>query len=298
MIDDDKDEVIDLEKEGSEEVQVIDRGDDVVDPDTEDPGQPEVKDPISKDALEDIANDEPVVPEIKIPKSRFDEVNTRMKAAEAKLAEMEAAKAAEVQQAETSKSATLKAELAEKTKAYHQALIDGEFESVDKLALELDDVRERITEARAREIATKEIAETRAKDQQLSYAEKVNQRATEIADANPFLIDGSDPEAFELFELVRDGAIAKGSDNIAAMNKALSAVLKLRGDAPPPAPEIPKPNTLQKKIAAAKAQPPRPIGVGNRAAGSTTPTRVSEMSEEDFAKVPEAERKRLRGDFI
>jgi hypothetical protein len=290
MTEEDKNEVID--ETVPEDKPVVDRGDDF----NPDPDPIETA-PISKDALEDVANDEPIVPEIKIPKSRFDEVNERMKAAEARLAEREAADAEKAKQAEAASATSIKDELAAKTKEYHKALIDGDFDSIDQLALDLEAIREKAVEARAQEIAMKKVDEARANDQRLSYAEKVNARAIEIAEANKFLIDGSDPEARELFEMVRDGAMARGNDNIKAMDKALEAVLKLRGEAVSVITPKP-PSTLQKKIDAAKLQPPRPVGIGNRAAGSTTPGRVSEMSEAEFSKIPEAERKRLRGDIV
>jgi hypothetical protein len=243
-----------------------------------------------------------------IPKSRFDEMNARMKAAEAAIvAEREAREAAEAvlkshPQAlpTTAKTAEMAAEIAKQNKEYHAAMSEGEFETAEQLMESIEAKRAELLMAQARGIAAAEVAEARKQESAANARAAAEARASEIAEQCPWLIDQSDPEAREMFDALRDAQVAKGRSVTAAMDYALGLVLKTRPEATPPAQVKSPASSLARKTIAASQQPPRAsgVGVGNRAAGSTRPTKVAAMTEEQFESMTPAERRALRGDTV
>jgi hypothetical protein len=249
---------------------------------------------------------------ISIPKARFDEVNARMKQAEQELEALRAerGKADEEshsddnkQQPDTDLKALAK-EIAAKTRQSMDALIDGDEELYDKLSGEIEDARARQVEIRAGEIAERTVNETKTKAEAQKEYDTAVQHAEKIAATYPFLGEGGDAEAIETFGLLRDNMLAKGATRLEAMDSALAKVAKMYGyevadtDSSRSAKAGAGNANLLRKEAMAARQPPRMGGVGNRAAGSTAPTKVEQMSDDEFSKLTQREKKALRGDNL
>lgn len=251
--------------------------------------------------------------QISIPKARFDEVNARMKQAEQELealrakqyngkvdADSEGDGNAQESQAITSLK-DLSKDIAAKTRQAMDALIDGDEELYERISSEIEDARARQVEIKATEIAEHTVNETRKRaDAQREYDAAVK-HAEKIASEYPFLGENGDTDAIETFALLRDNALTKGMSRIESMDSALAKVAKMYGyevdSNKPGKADAVKSNLLRKEAMAAR-QPPRVGGVGNRAAGSTVPTKIEQMSDDDFAKLTQREKKALRGDDL
>lgn len=233
-----------------------------------------------------------------IPKERFDEVNERRKAAEAALAEREAREAA----AQAAQQGTFDYDA--KESEYMEAMLDGDQEKA--LA-----IRKEIRAAEQAEYVSQ--ARSEAAEARTAAAQDVEINAA-IRDANT-MYPMFDPESEEFNAELTDEAVAMiiGYRNpplnlpyTAALNKALNNMARLYDLKPAgyeeteasEAPAKPKPKAadVQKKVDAAKGQPPKP----GAAATDVDPTKVdiTTMSDEDMAALPAAALRRLRGDLV
>lgn len=259
-------------------------------------------------ALKQVAGDDDDPDEGKgkfIPKGRFDEVNLRMQRAEKMAEEASAALAAaltaagkpaaktEPAAAEFDLKATMKARLA--------ALASGD----DDKALELDEKIQAHTLSEARRLAREDMraenVELTAKQQQTEMA----RTAAELVKAYPQLDPKSpdvDADAIDFVVARRDRLMAEGRPAHEALRLAVDVAAKRFGfEAGRPSPTNSDPQAARieaarvKAAAAAMQQPPELGGKGNRA---TQPARekVEDMTDDEFAALPDAEKKRLRGD--
>lgn len=235
-----------------------------------------------------------------VPKKRFDEVNERRRLAETKLAEIEAAAAKK-----TETPAPPAFDFEAKEQAYIELILDGKTKEAAALR----------TEIRAAEAANYErVATTRATE--TNRAMSVEQRIQEISSQYEAGVPAFNPEndaySEELLEDVNSfytGMLqSKRFDNAAdAFQAAIDKALKVHGievpkaAVPPAAPVTPAApvRTAAKRIDAIKNQPPNIALAGNGSAehGDANP-RVAELSEAEFARLPEATRRRLRGDAL
>lgn len=242
--------------------------------------------------------------QIRIPKARFDEVNTRRQLAEARAAQLEeenqrlkagkASAPAEEQQQE--QAVDLKALRKQRT----EALMEGD---IDKVA-ELDEQIESEIERRSTERAMQAMSQ---REQQREF-QKAVKSATE---AYPFLNSESkdkNPEAIAEVVEWRDFYINKGMSPAEALTKAVSKVGPQYADiaAEPTGKKTTDPSP-EDQIAArrraiiernAKLSQPPPTtrqGTGERAERPKADD-IEKMTDEDFEKLPAAEKKRLRGD--
>ena len=293
-------EMLDLEADTTQET-TEDRGDTVTDaPATE------------AKAVDDDA--EATDPDIKpaggkIPKSRLDEVinqretikgerdSLKEQLAEAQR-QLQASKATDGQPANTAPTTTTtpSPELKALRTQYREALMDGD---IDKAAT-LDDLID---------AEVLRVAEQRFEQRQAS---KASQTALQTASADaiadfPYLETPDGQEAVELIIMARDRKIANGMDASQALREAVATIgPKFQPDSDQGTPQYglistPKPvdtriaNALVRGAADSNQQPPSiQAGVGNRATAARVD--VSKMSEEQFDSLPEAEKKRLRGD--
>ncbi|WP_027389238.1 hypothetical protein [Chrysiogenes arsenatis] len=304
-----QEEIIDLE-EGSEVEEgegvvksTVDRGDDFT-PETddeEDGGSVKVDDEISPDALKDVLDEKP---DIRIPKSRFDEINERMKNAEREAErlrqELEGKQQAASQGQDSGKITELELLIEQKGDAYHELLLEDPERAKDTYK-ELEKLRRQLISEEARVLAKQTVEQTKQEASIEETKKVVLNRAIEIVSQHSFLNDQAEDfnqEAIDEFIALRDAAYKKTGNMVEAMDKALSKVLKLYGqDEAQGQQDNTNTDALTKKLQLASQQPPR-AGVGNRTAGDTRPTKVSDMSEDDFSELSEAEKRRLRGDLV
>lgn len=236
-----------------------------------------------------------------VTKKRFNEVNERRRLAEEKLAEIEREKKAKEQGGEA------KYDFDAKEQQYIELILDGKTAEAAKLRSEI----------RAAEQAQfEQVAVTKA--EQTNRAMTVEQRIQAISAHYEKTVPQFDPESEHYSEEVLDDVNAfytgylqsKKFDNAAdafqaAINKALASngieLPKAKDDPPPAAKETPAApaRTAAKRIDAIKQQPPNiaRTGAGSADHGDAN-IRVAELSEQEFARLPEATRRRLRGDNV
>lgn len=236
-----------------------------------------------------------------IPKKRFDEVNQRRKTAEDKLAQIERENKA-TQQAQ---DATY--DFDAKEKEYLDLVLDGKTDEAIALRKEI-----RAAERTEFQRVATEQAHT------VSKQATVQERIQEITARYESEHDVFDPESENYSEDVLDdlqslysgyGQSGKFTDAAAAFEAAIIKTLKMHGietkanSAPTPTatPEPPTTptRTAQKRVEAIANQPPLIARTGAQSADhGHSNINVKSLSPEEIMKLPEATRRRLRGDNL
>lgn len=238
--------------------------------------------------------------EARIPKSRFDEVNERMKKAEDELAKLKAASppAAPAKPEETKPKAL---DLDAKEEEYVAAVQAGDAKKAAGIRREINAEISRL----ATEKATADISAHLTEREQTASLNKV---VAESLEKYPFLNDASDAKNEDAINDViewRDFFASKGHPLHVALQKAVDKIAPDyvkpdpdEGETKDPAED--KGNVRQiearrRNAAASNAQPAQMNGVGERASAAGR-VDVSKMTDDEFEKLPDAEKKRLRGD--
>lgn len=281
-----------------------DRGDALVppqDPPAKEGAKPEATTPPAKEEPKPAEGD--ATPERDaqgrfVSKSRFNEVNERRRIAEEKLAQMEREKQAATKATETAY------DFAAKEALYVEMILDGKTKEAAELRLEI----------RAAEQAMYEkVAVAKATEQ--SRAATVEDRINATAQLYEATYPQFNPESPEYNEeLLEDlNAVYTGllqskrfSNAADAFQAAISKAMKMHGieEKDPAAPAAsttspPPERTAAKRIDAIKNQPPSIARAGNGSAEhGDANIRVAELTEAEFARLPEATRRRLRGDNL
>lgn len=238
---------------------------------------------------------------VRIPKARFDEVNERMKAAEAELSKLKSAEGKPDQNQDQGRQpqAQTAFDFKAKRKERAEAMMDGDTELVAQIDQEIDEAllveAERRAEAR---LAAKE-AEKEAK----VLADVALEAANKALDDFPFLKDNE--EAMSEVIALRDVYQNAGVPRPEAIAKAASRIATLYGHKPASdetvdeKPETRKQTSMARNADAANRQPPPTarMGSGNRATVDKVMNPL-QMTADEIAALPIAERKRLRGDAL
>jgi len=186
-----------------------------------------------------------------------------------------------------------------KMSAYNDAVIDGDDEAAKELFSEILDYQNHQTEQRV--VATiqnfNRAKETEA-NRQLAV-EIVNRHSNEL-DAEPELADDM---AYYRAKFERQGMSIKEA-LLAAEKKVFGAAGKTddgddgggddHGESPA---ERRKREAIRRNAEAAQNQPPLPKG-GKGQRAREMPKDALSMSDDEYAKLPEEEKRRLRGDFV
>lgn len=243
----------------------------------------------------DVTKDKPMV-----PKSRLDEVLAKQKALQKQVEDMKKAQ-------EPPADAPDAYDFDAKEREYMNLVLDGK---------EAEAVRLR------QEIRTAEKTQL-----EFDMSQKMQQTVSQNAQATALQAAANELEAnFPVFDQnsaeynadytqevidLRDAFIVQGFDAVDALSKAASFVIKdhdLAQDAPqestltqstaPVQDEVAKKRAeVNKKLKAAKAQPPELPGESSAARGEKA-LDISTMTEDEFNALPEATIKRLRGDLL
>ena len=252
----------------------------------------------------DDAEDEPVAEEKPakkpmVPKARLDEVLAKQKALQKQLDDINAA-------AEKSAEAPEEYDFDAKEVEYQNMVLDGETEKAVGLRREIRKAERATLEFEMRA----EMTQTVSQDRQMTA---LQQAANAMEDAYPIFDRNSETfnEAVtnEVVEL-RDMFMQGGYDVVDALSKAVKYVVKdhdldqAQESVPSLAGKAQKSDELAKKRAqvshklrAADAQPPELPGESSSMHGEKG-LDLSTMTEEEFAALPEATLKRLRGDIL
>lgn len=253
--------------------------------------------PGPEESPEPEAEDKPRKPkhEPRIPKSRFDQVNERMKAAERRAAELER----ERQAADPAKAVNFDFEA--KEKAYMEAVLDGESDKALAIRREIRAAEQAVLQARFQETAAATRQATKA-ELELETTIGELQRQYPVFDGESDQFDQAlTDETLELFQ----GFQRQGYDPASAMRRAVRYTVKMydldAAEAAAPATESksgkPKPKLepeqVQRKLDIAAKQPPQPAGRSE----DELPD-IMNMPEEQFDKLSEQDERVLRGDFV
>ena len=247
---------------------------------------------------ESIADEKPAKKPM-VPKARLDEVLAKQKALQKQLDEINAAN-------EKAEEAPESYDFDAKEVEYQNMVLDGETDKAVALRREIRKAEREQLEYEMRQ----EMSQTVNQDRQMTA---LQQAANAMEDAYP--VFDSNSEVFdqdmtnEVVEL-RDAFIMKGYEAVDALSKAVKYVVKDH-DLDKPAEEAPslagkaqktdevakKRAEVSKKLRAAEAQPPELPGESSSNHGEKG-IDLSTLTEDEFAALPEATLKRLRGDII
>jgi len=234
-----------------------------------------------------------------VPKARLDEVLAKQKALQKQLDELNAANV-------KAEDAPEEYDFDAKEVEYQNMVLDGESAKAVALRREIRKAERTTLEYEMRQ----EMSQTVHQDRQINA---LQQAATAMEEAYP--VFSRDSEHFdegmtnEVVEL-RDAFILKGYEAVDALSKAVKYVVKdheldqaeaepvtLAGKAPNSDELAKKRAQVSKKLRAAEAQPPELPGESGANFGDK-PLDIANMTEDEFAALPEATLKRLRGDII
>lgn len=234
-----------------------------------------------------------------VPKARLDEVLAKQKALQKQLDEINAAN-------EKAEDAPEEYDFDAKEVEYQNMVLDGETEKAVALRREIRKAERATLEYEMRQ----EMSQTVNQDRQMTA---LQQAANAMEDAYPvFNRDSGDYNEDITNEVVelRDAFMMKGYEAVDALSKAVKYVVKdhdldqAQESAPSLAGKAQKTDELAKKRAqvssklkAADAQPPELPGESSAHHGERA-LDLSTMTEEEFAALPEATLKRLRGDIL
>jgi hypothetical protein len=256
--------------------------------------EPAAEEPaVEEPEAEEPKAEEPKHDEARIPKKRFDEINERRKAAERRLAELEAERKA------SDPGQYVDFDFDAKEELYAQHVLDGDLAKAKEIRAEI---------RRAEQTAFEKMAENRAVKvgERQKLQSELDTTIVELNAAYP-VYDPSSPSydqdvVDETLELQR-GFIDRGYTPAVALRRAAEYVAAVNGlkpeaeiQAAPKAAVVPlqKKPDIAKKIAAAEKQPPKQQG---RNSASEALVDLDSISEEEFDALPESKLRALRGDL-
>tara|TARA_R110000796_G_scaffold21290_2_gene62744 strand:+ start:3927 stop:4928 length:1002 start_codon:yes stop_codon:yes gene_type:complete len=263
---------------------------------------------VPEEETEAVAEDEIEEPEVEaakpskkpmVPKARLDEVLAKQKALQKQLDEVNAANVKAEEAPETY-------DFDAKEVEYQNMVLDGESAKAVALRREIRKAERAELEFEMRQ----EMSQTVNQDRQQTA---LQQAANAMEEAYPVFDRNSDTFSEDMTNEVvelRDAFMMKGYEAVDALSKAVRYVVKDNdlGESGQEAPSLAgkatktdelakKRATVSRKLKAAEAQPPELPGESSAMHGEKT-SNLSDMTEEEFAALPEATLKRMRGDIL
>lgn len=258
----------------------------------------------SEEAEPEKAEEEPVPDDdegIKVPKDRFDEVNQRMKDAEAENRNLKTQLETVVEE-KNEEPEPEPYDYKAKEKEAMDALLEGDSEKYSAINEEIRAAEKAEYIREAQKLASKG-------DQELKEGLTFDEAGAQIEADFPAFVEGGEgynPEAREeLMDLYVGYAKSGIYTRVQALQRAAAKAAKMHGLTPSSEPpeEVPdnvvdiKPTDVKSKVAADKAQPP----AMESAAENSTEEPIKDfnsMSDEEFEALPESTKRRARGDFL
>lgn len=236
----------------------------------------------------------------RIPKQRFDEVNTRRQTAEARVKQLEE----ELKRVQGSSEGVEAFDFDAKEEEYMSAVVDGEFAKAKAVRAEIrraeqETYRTQVAQAKGEAVTQTQVEldfQSTVKELEQKYP-ALNYRDQEHYD------ELATQEALELHRAyMQMGKYQTPSESLRAAVDLISVKYGLDApepDVPPEAPKAPpraKAATAErKKAAAAQAQPKIPSA---GSPGTPAVADVATMSDEEFDALPESKKAELRGDLM
>ncbi|RLC59592.1 MAG: hypothetical protein DRI30_00185 [Chloroflexi bacterium] len=261
-----------------------------------------------EETSEETVDDGEVVPEvdggIKVPKDRFDEVNTRMKKAEEKVEALEAKQAeseAEIYEEPEPEPYDYKS----KENEAMEAMLEGDSEKYSAINAEIRAAEKAELVYEAKKLAAQGDQQVR---ESLTFEEagaKIEEDFPQFAQNNENYNEEAREELLDLYvgyaqsgTYSRVQALQRAAKQ-AARNFGLTAISGKAVDDETVSDNVVtlKPTDVRAKAKVANAQPPN---MESRAKGSVEEPRrdFNSMSDEEFETLPESTKRRARGDFL
>ena len=272
-------------------------GDRAGDDEPEEPEQPDASD--TPEEPEPEPEPEPDFKDIRIPKKRFDQVNGKLKEAQARIKELEARQVKpDADQLSEDDQAALNYDFEKAETDYQQALLDGDTDKATQLRRDIRANERRVARVEAvdavrRQQAKVEVEEARVEleatyDEFNPKSEGFSQELTsEVLAIYQGLLNRYSPGA----------ALRKAAHTVAVMNGLTGLADDLQEAPAPQKPAAPaaKKTDVKAKAKAANQQPPQ---LGGNANKSEKAYDINQMSEDEFDALPAATKARLRGDIF
>lgn len=245
---------------------------------------------------EDAEVPEGLKPDHKIPKARFDEVNLKRKAAEARLKQLED----ELTRLKAPQDPAAAFDFDAKEEEYMTAVVDGEFAKAKAIRAEIRQAEQAALRAEAAKVKTEAVTQTQL---ELDFKSTVAELETKYPAFNSRTETFDEDATNEVLELhqvyMQMGKYPTPSDSL----RAAADLIALKYGVSAPSAQSPAPSAPPaKQVAAAKrkaevaaSQPSIPqSGVP----GTPSEVGVAAMSEEEFDALPESKKAELRGDLV
>jgi len=283
------------DEETEEEATDEEADDEVVEdaPDAEAEEEPEAE----AEAEESDDEEEPAKPPKGIPKWRFDEVNESRKAAEEKLARLEA----QLEAGKPPEEAEEAYNIRDNEKEYMDLLLDGDTEAALAKREEIDAAKYASWKSET-QTATKTELSSEAETQELVAMSKEAEQMFDVF--NPDSDNYNQPMLDKVMVFMRgyEGTMGRGDAFVAA----LADVVEMYDLMPPEEGDAPAAGTptgkakVDPKKAKLKAQAHQPVGNQGGASadtGAVAPS-IDDMSDEELDALPEKTLARMRGDIL
>jgi uncharacterized coiled-coil protein SlyX len=231
-----------------------------------------------------------------IPRARLNKVQEKRKAAEARVAELEAQLAKQRDTGEQSKGfQEFTAKVDELYEKVEQARAEGDYKEAAKLQRELDTLRDNVGQQRAQYVARQAALRSQ---QEVAYNALVDQVELLAPELDPKHANYDEDLMDEVDTLTRS-LEAQGMDAAKALRRALKYTLgrdifdekTIRRDTPPE----PKKTNIAKNVAAAKKIPPE---MSDAPMEKSTKIDFSKLTDAEYEKLPASVKQKARGDFV
>jgi len=303
-IDDDEDyeeldrgDEVDLDEDEDSEEDIEDIEDIEDSEDSEDEEDEDVEeDEESEEDEEDISN-------IKIPKSRLDEViaqreeeRERVKWLEEQLTKLIDSKPESKQSSEDD---TPSYDFASAEEKYAELIIEGETSKTAKLRAEIDDARREEMISVIKSIESENEKKIESVSKQSTEQLKFDTLIEKFESKYEFLNVDSDnynEEAVDTVNTLMAGFVASGLSKPEALQKAVTKVVPLyKSNESKELGKTRKAKSIKKSVKAAKSQPPKTRSSGTKNVDLDS-IDITKLSEKEFEKLTEKEKRILRGD--
>lgn len=264
---------------------------------------PEVEVP-EEETPEEIPEEKPVKKQ-RIPKERFDEINERRKAAELQNRELQAKL-----DAKEAKPLEDDFDFDVKEQEYMEHMLDGELDKAKVVRAEIRSAEQRQYQAMTSNVRDEAVEATQMRQE---YMTVVEQLQTDFSEFDPEGEDFNQDLIDEVLEM-KDAFVARQGNTLSpgkALKKAANYVAKMNDlktanyEEPVVEKEVEavdlkkvvskKATNVKEKVKQANAQPPV---MDNGETDSKGSPNITEMDEDEFDALPEATKRRLRGDVV
>lgn len=294
------------EPEAEEEEEEAEPEAEEAEPEAEEEAEPEAEVEPEAEAEAEAEAEEEEKPQSnqRIPKQRFDEINERRKAAELRARELQAKL-----DAQEAKPLEDEFDFDSKEQEYMEHVLDGELDKARVVRAEIRAAETRQYQAMATTVREEAVEVTQARTE---YMGVVGQLQENFAEFDPEGENFNQDLVDEVLEM-KDSFVSRQGNVLSpgqALKKAAAYVTKMYdlkevGYQEAPVKEEPKVDTkkvvakkatnVKQKVAQANSQPPTMEAGETDHKGSPN---IADMDEDEFEALPEATKRRLRGDAL